>query len=238
MRNVNISDILPLSMKQNLSKQYNNFSQDFISEIDRSDNISRNEFYKKIPKNLTGLHVLDLACGDGSDVLEYLKRGADCLGCDSSEELIRIAKQKIINPDNISIQDMRSTSYEDKKFDAVFSKYAIGTVEHVSEVYSEVSRVLKPGGMFIFLTTHPMRLFLENKNKSKDYFTQDNVDLDCFGGKFIITEPSHTFNEFFNDVFFKNFQLLDFSEHYDPQSASFKDRDIYPDFFIVVAQKK
>ncbi len=238
MKKVNILVMLPLSMKQDLSKQYNAFAQDFISEISHSNNISRNEFYKKIPRDLTSLKVLDLACGDGSDIFEYKKRGAICSGCDSSEELIKVARQKIGDSIDLQVQDMRSTSYNDQSFDMVFSKYAIGTVDVISDVYDEVSRIIKPGGLFVFLTTHPMRLFLENKNETKDYFIQESVPLECFNRKFIITEPSHTFNEFFSRQFFKNFELLDFTEHYDPQSASFNGRDIYPDFFIVVAQKK
>ncbi len=237
MKYVNISGIIPLSMKQNLSTQYNDFAKEFISGIDRSDNISRNEFYKKIPQHLNNLKVLDLGCGDGSDITEYEARGAETFGYDASEELIRLARKKLATTD-LQIGDMRKTPYKNNEFDAVFSKYAIGTVDEISDIYVEVSRVLKSGGLFIFLTTHPMRLFLENRNNTKNYFHQENVPLECFGGTCVITEPSHTFNEFFNESFFKNFQLLDFSEHYDPQSASFQGRDIYPDFFIVVAQKK
>jgi hypothetical protein len=90
----------------------------------------------------------------------------------------------------------------------------------------------------MYLTTHPMRLFLEQKEGGKDYFTQKLVDLVVYGGKFTITEPSHTFNDFFTTDFFNMFDMLAFSEHYDPQSADFPGRDVYPDFFIVTAQKK
>ncbi len=224
-------------MNNKLEKQYNGFAEDFSNEIDRLDNISRAAFYSKITNlDLKNKNVLDMACGDGSDLVEYEKRGGICFGCDTSENLIDLAKQK--SSALLSVQDMRKTNYKNDSFDIVLSKYAIGTAENVQEVFDEVARVLKPGGIFVYLTTHPMRLFLENPNKQKDYFIKENVPLVCFGGKFTITEPSHTFNDFLNKKNLSLFTIKDFAEYYDPQSANFPGRDVYADFFIVTCEKK
>ena len=65
----------------------------------------------------------------------------------------------------------------------------------------------------MYLTTHPMRLFLEQeRGLEKDYFTQKLVDLVVYGGKFTITEPSHTFNDFLLQIFFNMFDMLAFSD--------------------------
>lgn len=224
-------------MKHDIRKQYNNFSTSFSESVKIPNNISRLSFYKSLSFNFKNKKLLDLACGDGQDITEYKKRGAKCFGIDESENLIQEAKR--LNTDTeFLVGDMTKLPYKDSSFDIVLSKYAIGTVENVDKVFNEVNRVLKKGGMFAYLTTHPMRLLLEQKEKNRDYFIQKNVDLKVFGGKFTITEPSHTFNEFLSLDFIKNFTITSFSEEYDPQSADIPDREIYPDFFIVVAIKK
>ena len=220
-----------------LSKQYNSFSKEFSASIQTTDNISRSAFYRHIPNSLKGMTILDLACGDGQDIPEYKKRGAVCHGIDASENLISIAKEQSPNLPLV-VGDMKKLPYKNNSFDAVFSKYAIGTEKDIDLVFNEAHRVLRKGGMLIYLTTHPFRLFMEQKGTQKDYFEQTNVDLSVFGGAFTITEPSHTFNEFFSKNFFEKFSLQSFHEEYDPQSANFPGRDIYPDFFIVTAIKK
>jgi ubiquinone/menaquinone biosynthesis C-methylase UbiE len=221
----------------NLSKQYNNFAVSFAEKIDSDDNISRAAFYNALNFEFKGKKLLDLACGDGADLIEYEKRGAECFGVDSSEELIGLAKTRGTDA-KLSVDSMMNTGYESNFFDIVLSKYAIGTANNINDVFREVSRILKSGGIFAYLTTHPMRLFLENKNKQKSYFKKEEIPLSCFGGAFVITEPSHTFNDFFSSYFLKKFKVSSFSEYYDPQSADFVGRDTYPDFFIIIAIKK
>ena len=227
-------------MEKNLIKQYNNFAEKFSKAVEREDNISRKAFYESVINiDMEGKEVLDLACGDGQDIPFYRSMRANCYGLDSSEELIKIANDTLEG--DFIVGDMRKLPYKDDSFDVVLSKYALGTVEDIETVFSEVERVLKPGGTFVYLTTHPMRLFLEQKYANKgelDYFKKKNVDLSVFGGSFVITEPTHTFNDFLSSDFLKRFDLKEFSEHYDPQSADFPDRDVYPDFFVIKAIKR
>ncbi len=222
----------------NLSKQYNNFSESFSHYVSSTDDVIRKPFYQSLSFDFKGKKLLDMACGDGQDISEYEKRGAQCFGVDASENLIAEAKRNRPNID-FKVGDMRTLPYQDNSFDVVLSKYALGTVEDIGAVFSEASRVLKSGGMFAYLTTHPMRLFMEQPGDvKKDYFTQKDVDMVLFGGAFTITEPSHTFNEFLSPKYFNHFDMVYFSEHHDPQSADLPGRDIYPDFFIVVGKKK
>lgn len=223
--------------KMDLFKQYNNFSESFSKSVDTDNNVSRITFYKSLKFDFKNKKLLDLACGDGQDIPEYIRRGAKCVGVDSAEKFIEVAKQNYPETE-FHVGDMTNIPFKDESFDIVLSKYAIGTAEDPNLVFNEVNRVLKKGGVFAYLTTHPMRLFMEQKLKNKNYFEQKNVDLVVFGGEFTIVEPTHTFNEFFSDNFMEKFQISYFTEEYDPQSADFPGRDVYPDFFVVVAIKK
>lgn len=223
--------------KVDLFKQYNNFSDSFSESVDNDNNVSRITFYKSLNFDFKNKKLLDLACGDGQDIPEYTRRGADCVGVDSAENFIEVAKENYPETE-FQVGDMTSIPFKDETFDIVLSKYAIGTAENPNLVFDEVFRVLKKDGVFAYLTTHPMRLFMEQKEKNKNYFEQKNVDLVVFGGKFTIVEPTHTFNSFMSENFTSKFQINYFTEEYDPQSADFPGRDVYPDFFVVVATKR
>jgi len=223
--------------EQDLSKQYDGFSEEFSSAIGNEANPNRVAFYTSLDHDLAGQELLDLACGNGADFMEYQRRGAVCHGIDASEHLVEEARRQFPHLE-IKLGDMRSLPYPDNRFDIVTSKYALGTVAIPDEVFAEAARVLKPGGTFAYLTTHPFRLQLEQEDGGNDYFIQKDVPLRVFGDTFTIVEPSHTFEEFFSKTFLEYFDVTTYSEHYDPQSANHPGRDIYPDFFIVVATKR
>ena len=59
-----------------LSKQYNNFAQRFSEVHDVGENSNRDNrkvFYSKLDFIKPGMKLLDLACGDGLDLVYYLK---------------------------------------------------------------------------------------------------------------------------------------------------------------------
>jgi len=64
-----------------------------------------------------GAHILDMCCGDGRHALELAKRGYNVCGIDYSDELLRIAEEKVpsdVKP-RISFikEDMRKCSVEE-----------------------------------------------------------------------------------------------------------------------------
>jgi ubiquinone/menaquinone biosynthesis C-methylase UbiE len=219
-----------------LCLQYNSFSDEFSQRIDTEDNISRNAFYSKLPQ-LHNKKVLDMGCGDGADMVYYKNVGSICYGIDSSEKLINQAKQKGLG-NCVYEGDMRTTPFTDNYFDVVVSKYVFGTIPDPNKVFEEVFRVLKSGGHFIFLSTSPIRHFQEQNIKKKDYFSKGIVDLECYGGAFVIKENIQRYQDYFSNYFLKNFVIEEFTEHYDPQSACFPFRTIHPDFFIIKATKR
>lgn len=78
-----------------LSKQYDNFAKRFSEVHDVGDNSNRDNrkvFYSKLSFIKPGMKLLDLACGDGLDLVYYKELGAEVYGLDASEELVKTAK--------------------------------------------------------------------------------------------------------------------------------------------------
>ena len=93
--------------------------------------------------------VLDAGCGNGNYIIDE-NRGniASAVGVDISTEFIK----KNICLDEIKTANLESLPFEDKKFDVVISLWALEHLENPARVFSEINRVLKPNGIFMFTT--------------------------------------------------------------------------------------
>lgn len=223
-------------MSEELSKQYNNFSESFsVNQKDKNQK-NREEMYEFIGSNLLNKKVLDLGCGDGIDSEYYRSLGADVIGIDSSEKLLEIAKNNYPEVKYINCLG-ENLPFENDSFDNVYSKYALMTSPDMNPIFDEVYRVLKSGGEFVYLVTHPFRQFFERKEISGDYFTQKIVDCLILDGTVELKEPTHSMNEYFNKTFFERFELIDFRESWDPAAEQINEQK-YPCYLIVKVKKR
>lgn len=216
-----------------IAKQYNEFADDFSGSVDNSL-VSRIQFYKVLKKiDLNEKSVLDAGCGDGIDLVHYEEQGAIVSGCDASEELIKIAQERLPERE-IKVGLFEDLPFEDSQFDYVLSKYALQTSEDVETSVQEMIRVLKTNGELIFLTVHPLRQFMEKKSKHRDYYKQEKVGSVLFKGSIVAEEPSHTFSEYFSSSILEKLQLLEIYEGSDfsDTSAQQVNGDYYPTFLI------
>lgn len=222
-----------------LAKQYNNFADDFSKNQDLGENsnrLNREVFYSHLDFVKPGMKLLDLACGDGTDLVYYKKLGADIYGLDASEELLKIAETRL--PDSkLKVGLFENIPFEENYFDIVLSKYAIMTSANMEPVFKEIHRVLKPGGMMMYLVTHPFRQFFEKKDEKADYFEQKIVDSHILANTVTVKEPTHIMTEFLNDFLFKNFDVQSYDERWEP-AAEFIGEKKYPGFFILKARKR
>jgi len=100
--------------------------------------------------------ILDLGCGTASHDILLTKRGYNVTGIDMSNEMLKIAKQKI-KKENLKIALHREniqTVRLHKKFDAVISMFDVMGYQITNEAFEEALLTarthLKKGGLFIF----------------------------------------------------------------------------------------
>jgi ubiquinone/menaquinone biosynthesis C-methylase UbiE len=226
-----------MTNEQNIQGQYDAFASKYVAEHEKGNLKSDDCFYKLLGHGLKNKTLLDVACGNGDDMKMYYDLGAIVSGIDASVEMMDIAKSNLPYAD-LRLGLMESMPYADASFDIITSKYAIQTSTDVPKVLSEMTRVLKPGGILQYLAVHPLRQFLEKEKSGKDYFLQEIVNSTFFEGKVTVLEPTHTFNEYFNPDFLRNYELLNFEEHDQFPNVKRIGGDNYPCFFIVRARKK
>ena len=96
--------------------------------------------------------------------------------------------------------------YASEAFDTVFSAFgAIPFVKDLTALFTEIARVLKPGGRFIYSTNHPMRwVFPDDPGEaglqaSIPYFERDYVEKDEHG-TITYAEFQHTIADHLNAI--------------------------------------
>lgn len=220
-----------------IRNQYNNFDEIYSNNLAIQNDMGNRFLYQAIDFSLKGKTVLDIGSGDGNDCNNYQKAGAKVFGIEPSKDF-RFAAQKKYPKCEFFSGVGEDLPFNDKTFDVVFSNYAIQTSLEVPKVMREVGRVLKTGGLFVFLSKHPFRQLLEQNDGTKNYFKQNKTTSRIFDGKIILTEPSHSFGEYFNKGFFDLFNMVDYKEWYDFPASEQLAGNIYPTFFVLKAKRK
>ena len=136
-----------------------------LDKVKRSDIAGVDEFHVRgavVSKELAnsidldGLHVLDIGCGLGGPCRMLVEEhGCRTSGIDLSHEYIRTAKKlsELVNLDQgTSFVQGNATQlpFQDNSFDIVWTQHVQMNIPDKKKFYSEINRVLKNGGRFIF----------------------------------------------------------------------------------------
>lgn len=113
----------------------------------------------KIVGKVKDKQLLDLSCGEGYNTRTLAKMGAKVIGVDFSKEMIKLAKQKE-RTDRLGIIYYLSDAadlkkFESHRFDVVTCFMGLMDIERYEDAISQVARILKKNGRFVFSITHP-----------------------------------------------------------------------------------
>src|SRR5256885_3188649 len=97
--------------------------------------------------NRNGLDLLDVGCGSGTLLGLLKQRGFRTMGVDFSAEAAQVAESE--NGVRVVVGSLARAQFPDRSFDMVTLFHVMEHVSNPREVLSEVSRILKPGGIVI-----------------------------------------------------------------------------------------
>lgn len=122
--------------------------------------ISPGESELRLLGDVKGKNVLEIGCGGGQNAIVLAKWGSRPIGLDISEEQIKYAR-RLAKKSKVKVQfyvgNMEDLSkFPDEDFDIVLSSCAIGYSSNPRQVFCEVFRVLRKGGLFVFCVVHPI----------------------------------------------------------------------------------
>lgn len=108
-----------------------------------------------------GQRLLEVGCGAGQGARWARAHGADAIGLDVSGGMLRHAARLDVEAGDRGrwVQaDALRLPFAAAVFDAAFSAYgALPFLPDLVPVFTEVARVVRPGGRWVFSVTHPIR---------------------------------------------------------------------------------
>lgn len=188
-----------------VSKQYDDgeMAQDYASGSEQNESIDlgRKFLREEVTKTPKESVLLDVGCGNGLDLLAFNEMGFSHLyGVDPSEKFIDEARERL--PDvHLEVGTFESLPFEDAYFDVITSRHAVHYSKDLSVSLKEVARVLKTGGKFIVVMSHPLADSLLEKDD------QGNISVTLFKGGVTITYPQHGLDEIFSSTFSELFEI-------------------------------
>ena len=103
-----------------------------------------------------GIHVLDVGCGTGTNLMLYREAGCNVFGIDLSPAMVEIAQKKLGNRADIRLGDASKMPYSDDSFDLVTAFFILHEMPNRIRpaVISEMARVVKHGGRILLIDYH------------------------------------------------------------------------------------
>jgi SAM-dependent methyltransferase len=99
--------------------------------------------------------TLEVGCGEGRVSRDLRERGYDVVGLDSSETLVRAAREADPDGDYV-VAAAESLPFDDGSFGLVVAYNSLMDVDDMPAAIGEIARVLGPGGALCACITHPM----------------------------------------------------------------------------------
>jgi SAM-dependent methyltransferase len=109
--------------------------------------------------DISGIRVLDLACGHGRLTRELARRGARVVGMDLSSALLERARlREQTEPLGIAYVQADAAAPQalaGEAFDAVTCNFGLSDIDDLDGAIATVARILRGGGIFVFSFLHP-----------------------------------------------------------------------------------
>ena len=182
------------------------------SKYIEDNDLGRKFLLDEINKFPRAFSILDVGFGNGIDLSNYQKAGFKYLyGIDPSTKLFQEVKNLTQNGVELKEGSFEKIPYDAKTFDIVVSRCALHYVKDISKAVTEVSRVLKDGGVFIATVSHPLADEQEDKDEN------GNVIVSLFNKKVTIFFPLHAMSEYFSGTLPELFNIKNNYEYSGPE---------------------
>jgi len=150
-------------IENKIKERFNELSDIFPEDI-KDDDPRVQEILKFLAK-IKGKTILDAGCGKGRFSKILANKGGVVTGVDLSNELLKVAKNKIKNA-NFIIGNILDLEFLDNSFDYIICVEALEHVPDTDKAIKEMVRVLKKDGKIIIIDKNKLslhnRLFLPN----------------------------------------------------------------------------
>ena len=166
------------------------------AEYDREHELGTREFFENVERHryeqyapwmprvmgfneFRGARLLEIGCGMGTDLLQFARGGANCVGIDLTPRSVEITRHRFAlygAPGNFMIADGERLPFASETFDVVYSNGVLHHTPDTAGAIREVHRVLRPGGEAKVMLYH---------RQSLNYWFEIILRRGLLGGEFL-----------------------------------------------------
>src|SRR6266536_668352 len=119
---------------------------------------------RELAGDVRGKRLLDLGCGDGAELMEWARLGAEVVGVDNSPRQLAAAQRaaatlgvtcRLVCADLLALPEELLHG----EFDVVFSSAVLTWIGDLDRWFTGVMAALRPGGTFLLEGGHPLAAF-------------------------------------------------------------------------------
>lgn len=168
-------------------------------------------------------NCLEIGCGTGKNTVWLMEKAQQVTAIDLSEEMLAKAKEKVQDKRvQFRQADIReSWDFADDFYDLISYSLVLEHIESLDHVFSEASKVLKPGGHIYIGELHPFKQYMGTKAR---FETADGPQVvECF---------THHISDFIQCAKKHALMLMDVDEYFDDN-----DRNGVPGIVTIILKK-
>ena len=191
-----------------IEKAYNSWAEQY----DTNENRTRDIDIKSTVETLSKYNfktVLELGCGTGKNTDWLLKKAERIIGLDFSQEMLDIAKEKIINDkvDFIRTDLTKDWEIENQFADLVTSSLTLEYIDDLNHIFNQANLKLTGGGIFFISELHPFKQYTGSKAR---YETENGIEE--------LKVYTHHISDYVDNAENNGFELLEIKEWFDEKS--------------------
>lgn len=191
-----------------MKKDFDHIAKDYDIDFTYSEigKCQRNSVYRYLNKSPKNLNILELNCGTGEDAIWLAKQGNQVLATDISDEMIKVAKQKGAEINNLKFETIDINKLSDlceslvtfavkSKFDLIFSNFGglnCLSKKELKNFFHSASQLLHKNGKLILvimpkntlwerfyfiLKIDFKKVFRRNTNKALEVNVENNPEV-------------------------------------------------------------
>jgi ubiquinone/menaquinone biosynthesis C-methylase UbiE len=140
------------------------YQTDFGKKVDEIEK----SLMRKMIENIPRIPMLEVGCGTGHWSAFFLEEGFNVTGVDSSEPMLNVAREKDLKAEFL-LADALQLPFDTNVFEVVASITMLEFVEDHEKAFSEMFRILKPGGWLILGCLNAHSVLAQRKDQDATF---------------------------------------------------------------------